>query len=294
MFKLIRNFNRNIIENIKENRKVFILFCVLRFLVVVSLVRAVMTANYDGASICLLALVLLIIPTLMENGFKIKIPPLLEGITYLFIYAAEILGELRHFYVAIPIFDSVLHTLNGFLAAAVGFSLIDLLNRNSRHFSLSPFYLCLTAFCFSMTIGVLWEFFECAADQFLHMDMQKDFIISSINTVSLDPTHSQQVIHVQNITDTVIHTASGQTYTIEGGYLDVGLLDTMKDLFVNFIGALVFCTLAYIGIKYSDQKKKLSVFDLVPTVDKSDDDNNYLFSESDGFTDGLDANSKQT
>lgn len=100
-----------------------------------------------------------------------------------------------------------------------------------------------------MTIGVLWEFIECFADLFLGQDMQKDFIVQNFQSVSLDPTHSQKIIAVKNITDTVIHTADGKTYTIEGGYLDIGILDTMKDLFVNFIGAVVFSTLGYFYVK---------------------------------------------
>lgn len=192
MLKLIRNFNRNIHENIRENRRVFLLYTVLRVLVIVALVRAIMNGNYNGAFICLLSLGLFLVPSLLEQGFKIHIPPLLEGTIYLFIFSAEILGELNHFYAAIPQWDTILHTLNGFLAAAVGFSMIDLLNRNSRHFQLSPFYLVMVAFCFSMTIGVIWEFFEWSADHFLLMDMQKDSLISSINSVYFDRTTARK------------------------------------------------------------------------------------------------------
>ena len=141
MFRVIRNFNRNIHENIRENRRIFILYSVLRVLVILTMVRAIMNGNYNGAFFCLLSLLLFLVPSLLEQGFKIHIPPLLEGIIYLFIFSAEILGEVNHFYVSIPYWDTILHTLNGFLAAAIGFSMIDLLNRNSRHIKLSPFYL---------------------------------------------------------------------------------------------------------------------------------------------------------
>lgn len=291
MLKLIRNFNRNIHENIRENRRVFLLYTVLRVLVIVALVRAIMNGNYNGAFICLLSLGLFLVPSLLEQGFKIHIPPLLEGTIYLFIFSAEILGELNHFYAAIPQWDTILHTLNGFLAAAVGFSMIDLLNRNSRHFQLSPFYLVMVAFCFSMTIGVIWEFFEWSADHFLLMDMQKDSLISSINSVYFDPNHSQKVIHIPDITETIIHTADGATYTVPG-YLDIGLNDTMGDLFVNFIGAATFSILGYIGMRHAGRHKKSSlVFDLVPSREQDTAlDDNYAFAEDDGFTDGIDEN----
>ena len=283
MLRLIHNFNQNIHE--------IILYMTLRVLVILSLVRAIMNANYNGAFICVLSLILFLIPTLMENGFKIKLPPLLEAIIYLFIFAAEILGEVNHFYVAIPYWDTILHTLNGFLAAAVGFSMIELLNRNSRHFQLSPFYLCMVAFCFSMTIGVLWEFFEYAADAILNIDMQKDNILQNINSVTLDPAQAQNVSHINDIVRTEITTASGDVFVIDGGYLDTGLADTMGDLFVNFLGALTFCIFGYIGLHHADKHKKASlVFDLVPTRDPDATlDDNYAFT-NDGFTDGIDEN----
>ena len=291
MLKLFKNLNRNIHENIREHRRVFMLYSALRILIILSMVRAIMNANYHGAFICLLSLLLFAIPSLMENGFNIKIPPLLEAIIYLFIFSAEILGELNHFYVAIPYWDTILHTLNGFLAAAVGFSMIDLLNRNSKNFRLSPFYLCLVAFCFSMTIGVIWEFFEYAADALLNIDMQKDNILQNINSVTLDPAQAQNVSHINDIVRTEITTASGDVFVIDGGYLDTGLADTMGDLFVNFLGALTFCIFGYIGLHHADKHKKASlVFDLVPTRDPDATlDDNYAFT-NDGFTDGIDEN----
>ena len=239
----------------KEQRGVFILYSILRLLVVLIGIRSVMLHNYDVRVTCLLVLALFFIPSLLEETLKIRIPALFEGIIYCFIFAAEILGELGHFYTQFPIWDTMLHTLNGFLFAAVGFSTVDLLNRTSKNINLSPLYLTMVAFCFSMTIGVLWEFFECGADIFLGQDMQKDFVVDHFQSVSLDPTHSQQVIHVEDITGTVIQTASGEVYTIDGGYLDIGILDTMKDLLVNFIGAIVFCSFGFAFLKYGENRK---------------------------------------
>ena len=146
----------------------------------------------------------------------------------------------------------MLHTINGFLAAAVGFSLVMLLNDNERlTFSLSPFFLALTAFCFSMTIGVLWEFFEFSMDYFLHFDMQKDTVIRNLYTVSLDESLSNKVIAIEGIHDVSVN---GQSLGL-GGYLDIGIIDTMKDLFVNFIGAVVFSTTGYFYAKNKGRKK---------------------------------------
>ena len=172
-----------------------------------------------------------------------------------FIFAAEILGEVNHYYVKIHAWDTMLHTMNGFLCAAVGFSLIYLLNKGSENVSLSPFYLTLVAFCFSMTVGVVWEFFEFSMDQFFLLDMQKDFVVQEFGSVALDPANIGTPIKVSEITDTVIHTASGEAYTIEGGYLDIGILDTMKDLLVNLLGAVAFSIIGYSTLKFSRSSK---------------------------------------
>ena len=244
-----RAYIRRLIENIKKNPKVFMLYSVLRILVILSLINSILDREFESAMVCVLVLTLFLIPSFMETRFKIEIPPLFEGIIYIFIYAAQILGEVNDFYQNIPGWDTVLHTINGFLAATIGFSMVYLVNRHSKNVNLSPFYLAMVALCFSITVGVMWEFIETAGDVFFAQDMQKDYIISSFSTVTLDPTHSQKLVHIRDITQTVIYTADGTTYTIEGGYLDIGRMDTMKDLFVNFIGALAFSVLGYIYVK---------------------------------------------
>lgn len=251
----LNQYIRRLGNRVKEQRGVFILYSILRLFVVLIGIRSVMLHNYDVTATCLLVLALFFVPSLLEETLKIRIPALFEGIIYCFIFAAEILGELGHFYTQFPIWDTMLHTLNGFLFAAVGFSTVELLNRTNKNIHLSPLYLTMVAFCFSMTIGVLWEFFECGADIFLGQDMQKDFVVDHFQSVSLDPTHSQQVIHVEDITGTLIQTASGKTFTINGGYLDIGILDTMKDLLVNFIGAIVFCSFGFAFLKFGEKRK---------------------------------------
>ena len=255
--KALNRYLKRLHERIKDRRGVFILYTILRLMVLAALIRSLIIGNYEGAVTCLLTLVLFLLPSFLEGALKVEIAPLFEGIIYCFIFAAEILGELDHYYTSIPIWDTLLHTLNGFLFAAVGFVTVDLLNRNSDKIKLSPLYLTLVAFCFSMTIGVLWEFIECGADLFLGADMQKDFIISSFQSCKLDPTGSQQAIHVVDAVKTQIMTASGQTFEIQGGFLDIGIRDTMKDLLVNFIGAVVFCIFGFIYLR-SDAKGKVS------------------------------------
>lgn len=244
----LQSIVRRLKDRIALNRRAFILYSILRALVLVTLIRCIMTQRWEGVAISILVLVLFLVPSLVEGMAHIEIPGLFQAIIYSFIFAAEILGEIDHYYVLIPGWDTILHTLNGFLCAAIGFSLVDLLNRSSKNISLSPIYVTLAAFCFSMTIGVLWEFVEFSFDTFFGMDMQKDTFVTSISSVALDPANEGNRIQINDIATTTMTTAAGETTTING-YLDIGLIDTMKDLLVNFVGALVFSVVGYRHLK---------------------------------------------
>ena len=239
---------------------------ILRLIVVAILVSSILRGEYENAAICLLVLFLFLLPLFVQKNFGIELPSTLEIIILLFIFAAEILGELKCYFITFHHWDTMLHTTTGFLCAATGFALIDILNRNSRiKFQLSPIYVALVAFCFSMTVGVLWEFFEFGMDRLFQMDMQKDTVVNSITSVMLDPTNSNIPVTIDGITSVQVN---GQELGF-GGYLDIGLYDTMKDLFVNFIGAVVFSTIGYFYIKHRGHGKLAKAF--IPTItDKAD------------------------
>lgn len=250
------------IEKRHQTRRRLTIRGVLSFFIVLTFVRAAFMHRYENMFVCVLSLVLFCVPMLIERSLDIDIPPLMEAIIYCFIFAAEILGEINSFYTIIPEWDTMLHTINGFLMAAVGFSLVDLFNRSERFtFKLSPLFLAIVAFCFSMTVGVLWEFFEFGADQVMGTDMQKDFIVQNIHSVSLNPDG------LNNVVDVSIESleVNGQDWMeFPGGYLDIGLIDTMKDLQVNFIGAVAFSIIGYFYVK-TRGKGKLAA-SLIPIV----------------------------
>ena len=265
-----KNFRKAMEKELREHRSSFIVFYTLRLLVLVALVRQIFLHNYEGAFFCILTIVLLYIPSWLQVKLRIELPPPLEITILCFIFAAEILGEVNAFYVNVPNWDTMLHTLNGFLAAAVGFSMVLLLNDDERlTFDLSPFFLALVAFCFSMTIGVLWEFFEFGMDFFFHTDMQKDTVINAVYTVALDPTRTNKVVAIKGIQDVVIN---GESLGL-GGYLDIGIIDTMKDLFVNFIGAVVFSATGFFYAR-SQGEKRTAAQSFVPS--KKTEETDYL------------------
>lgn len=250
----------------KEKKAVTAVYIFLRTSVVLVMLAQIFNRNFENVFLCVLTLFLFAMPSLLERKLDIDLPNTLEIIILLFIYAAEILGEIGAYYVTFPYWDTVLHTMNGFLCAAIGFSLLDILNRTSRvRFHLSPLYLAIVAFCFSMTVGVVWEFFECTMDQLFFLDMQKDSIVHTIGTILLDPTGGNHPVVLHNITDVIVVQSDGtQTALGLGGYLDIGLLDTMEDLFVNFIGALLFSIIGYFYVRSRGKGKFVKRFIPVP------------------------------
>ena len=243
---------RAIHMEIREHKSSFVVYMVLRIMVILMMILQIFNKNYENVFLCILTLLLFIVPSFIQVNLKIELPTALEITILVFIFAAEILGEIQAYYIKFPFWDTVLHTINGFLMAAIGFALADILNRSKKiSFQLSPAFLAIVAFCFSMTIGVIWEFFECGMDLFFGFDMQKDTIVNSISSVMLDPTGGNTPTAIHNITDVMVN---GKSLGL-GGYLDIGLLDTMKDLFVNFIGAVVFSVIGYFYVKSRGQGK---------------------------------------
>ncbi len=233
---------------------------VLSVLIVLCIVRQFMMGNYHSVFIGILSLGLFMIPSIISKTLDVDIPPTLEAIIYAFIFAAEILGEINAFYVKIPIWDTMLHTTNGFLMAAIGFALVDIMNRSDKFsMKLSPFFLAFVAFCFSMTVGVMWEFFEFSMDMFFGQDMQKDWIINTVTSVKLDPTGGNTPTTVA--IDSVV--INGEEWQL-GGYLDIGIIDTMKDLMVNFVGAVVFSVFGFLYVKSKGEGKLAN--SLIPKV----------------------------
>ena len=275
--KRMRVMGRALHMELREHKSSFLVYVTLRLLVILMMILQIFNRNYENVFLCVLTLVLLHIPSLIQINLKIELPTALEITILVFIFAAEILGEIQSYYIKFPFWDTVLHTINGFLMAAIGFALVDILNR-SKKFSiqLSPVFLAIVAFCFSMTIGVIWEFFEYWMDQFFGLDMQKDTVIQGFSSVLLDPTKSNIPVPVQDITEVLIN---GRDLGL-GGYLDIGLIDTMNDLFVNFVGAVLFSIIGYFYVKSRGKGKFARRF--IPRLKSRDADFLRKAEEEDG------------
>ena len=118
--------------------------------------------------------------------------------------------------------------------------MIDILNSNNK-ISLSPLFVVLFSFCFSMTVGVVWEFFEFGMDSLIGTDMQKDTILYAIHSYKHTGNGIGGIKNINNVT------VNGES--IGSGYIDLGLADTMKDLLLNYVGASIFNTAGYFYLK---------------------------------------------
>ena len=165
---------------------------------------------------CLLGIVALFIPSMISKKWKITIPSTMYIIYVIFLYAAIFLGEVRDFYYRIPHWDTILHTFSGAALGALGFSVVSLLNKQEKlNVNLSPFFVSLFSFCFAITMGAMWEIYEFSFDGLLHLNMQKFALENGVNLVGR-----------------------------------AALADTMKDLIVDSIGALVTSIMGYVSLKY--------------------------------------------
>lgn len=246
-------------------------YLILRTLIIIAMIRSILEARYFHAVLCGFSLLLYTVPGILRDKFRIALSGLLEAIVYCFIFAAEILGEIHNFYHIFPYWDTMLHTINGFICAGIGFSLVDLLSSNSKRMHLSPIYVAVVSFCFSMTVGVLWEFFEFTSDRILLTDTQKDTRVRRIASIDLQPDGKNESVIVRDIQKTEITAGNGDVYVLDGYYLDLGLIDTMDDLFVNLIGAVTFSIFGFFYIVHRDKNSIVTGF--IPVRIKDDKEN---------------------
>ena len=167
---------------------------------------------------CVLGLVTIHLPSILERKLRFELPSLLYGFYIVFLYCAIFLGEVRSFYYLVPQWDSVCHFCSSMMMGFFGLMVVTILNRD-RHLavSLSPFFVSLFAFCFSVALGAVWEIYEFAADGLFGMNMQKFML------------------------------ADGTVLT---GH--AALADTMKDIIVDVLGSLLASTIGYFSIRKGD------------------------------------------
>ncbi len=252
----MRNFFKDFKTYTKENKIRYGFYFTVRFFILVVMVLSIISRNWSNVFMCVVSLALIMIPSIVDRRFNIALPQGLEAIIVLFVFAAQILGEIGEYYLRYALWDDMLHTTNGFIMAAIGFSLIAILNNNDKiQFTLTPFFVAFFAFCFSMTTAVIWEFFEYSMDAIFLTDMQKDTIIPQISSVLFNPEGKNSAVTLP--IETIVINGEQWAY---GGYIDIGLIDTMLDMFVNFIGAVAFSIIGFFYQRRHGHGKIASMF----------------------------------
>jgi len=200
----------------RNNRISMIITNLIRVILIGLLIRGFVMNDYSQTFLIILTFFMTFYPSILEKRFGVYLPNRLEIVITLFIFSAQVLGEMRGFYERIPWWDIMLHTTSGVILGLVGFLFVYLLNeKGDANVNLSPIFVVIVAFCVALTLGVFWEFFEFGVDRILGLNMQK-------------------------------FRMPGQD----------GLLDTMGDLIVDAIGALVSCIFGWFYMK----RKKDTLF----------------------------------
>lgn len=228
----------------RESPSVFYCLLILKALVTALMLQKLLAHKMVHAGLCFLTLLLYEIPLLLRL-FRMYTPPLFQITVALFATAANICGEMFEFYLTIPLWDSMLHIIWGFLASIVGVAFFDILSRrNGAIFSFSPGFLLMLALSFAGLTSIVWELFEYGMDTFFATDMQKDCYLSVVNSLLLNPDGIN--VPVSEAIETVAVNGS-----IWNGYIDIGLHDTMTDILLNTIGSLFSSLFIYFGQRKS-------------------------------------------
>ncbi|MFR1477208.1 MAG: hypothetical protein ACLSB9_16770 [Hydrogeniiclostridium mannosilyticum] len=114
---------------------------------------------------CIVGVAAMLLPSLLKRTLNLVIPSKMMLLFAVFLYCAIYLGEVRAFYYNVPHWDTILHTFSGAMLGALGFSVINFLNKTDRvPMNLSPLFVVVFAFCFALALGVVWEIYEFTAD----------------------------------------------------------------------------------------------------------------------------------
>lgn len=225
-------------ENLKDRRArgTFFLLCGMAFLG--SAVYFFALGRSQSAVLSLLFLLLLFLIPKSEHLLGLQIPPL-TFVLILFLMLGSLLGSGYNFYILIPFWDTILHTLSGLLFACIGYAICNLLftNREKR----SEFPYIFVGILFSLAVALLWELFEAGVTLLLAVDMQEDTLVYNIKSFYLSGTHDHAT-YIADIKETVIHYGDGRELRL-AGYLDLGLADTLGDMAVCVPGNILFLLL---------------------------------------------------
>ncbi len=240
---MIKNIASLAIKRLKEDKLRLVMFIIFVAFNLFSSVYFLVGGYFRNAVLPIAYAALFIVVLALFEYFLNMHAGMIFLMIMFFMPVGGILGTGYELYMIIPSFDTILHIIAGFIMAPLGYSIMDYLLRKK---GVSSRLCCvLFALAFSLAVAVLWEMFEWALTVLMNGDMEEDSIITDIRSYLLSGSHNESV-DILDITKTEIYYGDGLVYTIEGGYLDVGLLDTLVDMLVCTIGAVIFAVIAVV------------------------------------------------
>ena len=215
----------------------FYLTRVIRLALISSFVLGIYNQRWMAVFVSLLTLIMTFLPQLVQKRYRINLPGEFQVIIVLFIYAGIYLGEVRDFYLRYWWWDSMLHAFSGIALGFAGFLILYSLYKTER-LKASPLLIVIFSFFFAVGLGAVWEIFEFGMDSAFGLDMQK----------------------ARNLEEVY-------------GYCDtrLGVLDTMYDLILDAIGALV----ASIGGYFYLKNGEVFLFDRL--IRRFEESNTHIF-----------------
>lgn len=220
----------------EKDKSTAITFLSLEAFCLVTLVVSAIRRKFNFVGLCLASMLAVLAPGAVEYLLHIQIKPGMKKLIMIYAVAGPVGGNVYRLYYTIPIWDKLLHTLCGVIFAAFGYCIPDLLEPDREH---TRALRCVCALAVAMGIGAVWEIYEFCGDQLFGLDMQNDRVITEFSSYLLGDSASERGA-LTEITSVVIN---GEELGV-GGYIDIGIYDTMMDLIVCLVGALGFCVFA--------------------------------------------------
>ena len=212
---------------------------------VITIIMMIVSKQYDRLLLAFATPFIILAPKILELLFRCKIdlPVYLFGLFYAI---GPMLGQCYNLYYTVSWWDKMLHISGGVMFAFLGLFLFEkYVGKDKKKMVMTAVF----ALCFSIAIAVLWEFSEFGADTFLGMDMQDDTVITHINSYLLNEGVGIAG-SIENIEEVIVN---GQVLPVKG-YIDIGLTDTILDMLLETMGAVV------VAMIYIASKGKFAVF----------------------------------
>jgi len=234
---------------------------------VISLIRE-FNNDIKNVILCLVSILLYFVP-LVSRRIRKVVPNALRIVLVLFVFSTIVLGEVNNFYELIPIWDDIIHIVQGFFVAWIGFLLGllifnkcvyngDNIDKDKNVDRISTKYVKIFIILFSLLlsfgVGTVWEIVEYTVDCNVNVDMQKDNYVYKFSSVLLNSAKDNEVMIIDDIGYTTIYDKMGDKIITFNGYLDIGNKDTMSDLIDTLVGSIIFCVIGslYFNNKYKD------------------------------------------